>query len=208
MMELGASRSAVTVTTRQLARLMGISQQTSSRRLIALEAQGLVRRETTNRGQQVRISAEGLQALRELYLMLGAALEGPTRPVFRGRVFSGIGDGRYYMRVYRRILREKLGFTPFLGTLNLKVSTNEDLRMVQELRMRPAIEIREFSAGDRRFGSGRCTHVLVNGTIKGAVVFPQRTHYGPDVVEVIAPVNLREALGLKDGDEVIVEATS
>ncbi|MEM2904652.1 MAG: DUF120 domain-containing protein [Candidatus Bathyarchaeia archaeon] len=207
LLELGAHKAAVDVTTRQLAQLTSISQQTASRRLAALEAESLVSREITSRGQRVKISPEGIRSLTELYMSLQAALQGPRRLAFKGRVFTGIGDGRYYMRVYRRIFEQKLGFTPFLGTLNLRLSTNEDLRTVQEARMRPGIEIREFTAGDRRFGSGKCILVTVNGAVKGAIVFPQRTHYGPDVVELIASVNLREALSLRDGDEVSVEVT-
>ncbi len=208
LIELGAHRAPVDVTTRQIAQLAGISQQTASRRLIALQARGLVSREATERGQRVRISPEGLRSLTDLYLTLGVALEEPARLVFKGTVFSGMGDGRYYMRVYKRIFEERLGFTPFLGTLNLKVSTSEDLRTVQKIRIRPAIEIREFSARNRRFGSGRCTRVRINDAVDGALVFPQRTHYGLDVVELIAPVNLRESLRLKDGDEVTIEVTS
>ena len=41
--------------------------------------------------------------------------------------------------------------------------------------------------------------------VDGAVIMPKRTHYSKDVLEVIAPVSLRERLGLKDGDEVEVE---
>lgn len=42
------------------------------------------------------------------------------------------------------------------------------------------------------------------GKIHGAVVMPQVPNYPDDLVEVLAPVNLREALRLKDGDAVEV----
>jgi riboflavin kinase len=36
-------------------------------------------------------------------------------------------------------------------------------------------------------------------------VVPGRTHYPEDIVELVAPVGLRAALGLKDNDIVTVE---
>ena len=38
--------------------------------------------------------------------------------------------------------------------------------------------------------------------MKGAVVRPERSSYPSTLLEIIAPVNLREALSLSDGDEV------
>lgn len=43
------------------------------------------------------------------------------------------------------------------------------------------------------------------GGIKGAIVVPSRTIHPPRIAEIIAPVNLREALKLKDGDRVRLE---
>ena len=38
--------------------------------------------------------------------------------------------------------------------------------------------------------------------IDAAVVVPDRTHYPSDLIEIIAPVKLRDALKLKDGTEL------
>jgi len=43
------------------------------------------------------------------------------------------------------------------------------------------------------------------GGIDCAVLVIERTHHGPEVVEVIAPVKLRDALALKDGDPISIE---
>jgi CTP-dependent riboflavin kinase len=40
----------------------------------------------------------------------------------------------------------------------------------------------------------------------GALIFPVRTHYLGDVVEIIAPKFLREQLNVKDGDSIKVRA--
>ena len=47
--------------------------------------------------------------------------------------------------------------------------------------------------------------VLIEGKIRGAIVVPEVTRYGEDVVELLAPVYLRRALKLRDGDQVTVE---
>jgi riboflavin kinase len=43
---------------------------------------------------------------------------------------------------------------------------------------------------------------LINEKVEGAVLLIQRTHYGEDVLEVVAPEYLREKLNLKDGDKI------
>jgi riboflavin kinase len=67
------------------------------------------------------------------------------------------------------------------------------------------VEIAGFSSGDRTFGSLRCFPCWISG-IEGAVIIPERSHYGFDILEIISPKNLRKALSLNDGDEVKVEA--
>ncbi len=206
--ELGAYTRPVNIPTKNLGQLLSMSQQTASRHIRALEKHGLVTRTVSHRGQQVKITGSGLQELAELYRPLFKVFEKPLPIVFRGTVFTGVGDGEYYMRVYQPLFKEALGFKPFHGTLNLKAATVEDLKALQRLRMLPAIEIKAFKDRNRWFGSGRCLRVTVNSVIEGAVVFPERTHYGQDVLEVIAPEKIRDKLNLKDGDTVTVEVTT
>ncbi len=66
----------------------------------------------------------------------------------------------------------------------------------------PAIRIEGFRSEDRAFGGGRCYPLLVNDEVEGALVVADRTAYDLSVMEVIAPVNLRERFGLEDGDTV------
>jgi len=46
--------------------------------------------------------------------------------------------------------------------------------------------------------------VVVNGEGEGALVVADRTSYDLSVMEIIAPVSLRERFGLRDGDTVRV----
>ena len=71
----------------------------------------------------------------------------------------------------------------------------------------PAMVLDGFRSRERALGGGRCYPAVVNGEVEGAVVVADRTSYDVSVLEVIAPVNLRERFGLRDGDSVRVEVT-
>jgi len=137
---------------------------------------------------------------------LHRALEGPkTELTLEGEVFSGLGEGAYYVSrpVYMRQFREKLGFTPFPGTLNVRLRKKhlKDRSLMESIG---CIEIEGFRNGTRSFGAGRCYRVLVNGEAEAFVVVALRGHYGEDVLEILAPANLRKRLKLEDGDTVRV----
>jgi len=198
----GAHQKYVNVSTTELSRYLALSQQTTSRRMRALEKRGLLNRHITKQGQHVKITEEGLNELSRLYESLAELFRKPLPTVINGRVISGLGDGKYYMKIYKPYFKKKLGFNPFLGTLNLRVSTAEDMATLQKLSGLPAIHIRSFRNAGRVFGGVKCFRVKINGKIDGALIRPERTHHGSNMVEVIAPVNIREKLKLEDGDMV------
>ncbi len=55
------------------------------------------------------------------------------------------------------------------------------------------------------FHEGRCFKALIMGKHFGAVVVPDVPGYPNDLLEVLAPVNLRETLNLKDGVDIEVD---
>jgi riboflavin kinase len=122
-----------------------------------------------------------------------------TFEVVRGKVAAGLGEGQYYIsrEGYRAQFLQKLGFAPFPGTLNIKL----DEPFVPVARRE--IKIEGFQDEGRTFGDCRCYKIRVKG-IEAAIVRPERSSYPANLVEVIAPVRLREALGLVNGDEVEV----
>ena len=119
---------------------------------------------------------------------------------FEGKVTTGEGNGKRYMQLpwVMSQMEEKLSYTPYLGTLNLTLTMESALRKkllksVDALRICPVV--------------GYCSGLIFKASINGlkcAVVLPQVTGYPENLLEVIAPVNLREAQGLKDGDSVRV----
>ncbi len=206
--EMGAREKVVKISTKFLASRIGLSQQSASRRLIELERKGLIHRTVTREGSFIKITKTGENFLRRVYLGLSAIFEGkPHSITIEGRVFSGLGEGAYYVsrKIYRKQFVEKLGFDPYPGTLNLKITDGRNARLMMELDAFPGIEIRGFRNKSRTYGPVRCFHAVINGREKGAVVFALRSHYNRNVLEVIAPVCLRKHLKLKDGDKVKVE---
>ena len=206
--QLGAVRNRVRTSTSRLAQLLNVSQQTASRRLITLENLGWISRSLINRGQIIRIELKGLKELKRVYSILEVAISKKRSVTIQGRVFTGLGEGAYYVSLegYRRQFRSKLGFDPFPGTLNIQLLNEADISEFQLLKATIGLEIQGFVNGDRSFGPVACYSVTVNGQRIAAILLIERTHHHPDVVEVIAPINLREKLNLSDGDIVTLKA--
>ena len=72
------------------------------------------------------------------------------------------------------------------------------------MRQSPPLIVTGFSHEGRTFGDVICYRMKVNGEVEAAVVIAQRTHHSENILEIIAPVNLRERLGLVDGDQVVL----
>jgi len=206
--EMGAYNRTIKASTEFLAERLGVSQQTASRYLVGLERVGWIKRIITAQGTLVRLSEEGKKQLKRVHSGLSVILEAKYPPslTIEGTVFSGLGEGAYYVtrEAYRRQFIEKLGFDPYPGTLNLKLTTEYDVEAAADLESYPAIVIEGFKNENRTYGPVRCFHALVNNREKGAVVMALRSHYNMSVLEVIAPVYLRGKLKLKDGSRVKV----
>jgi riboflavin kinase len=202
---MNATRKVLKISSKELAEKIGQSIQTASRKLKELEDEGLIERTLTKDGQFVVITDKGRELLYREYLDYKRIFEGEGEFVIKGKVFSGLGEGRYYVSLegYKRQFEEKLGFTPYPGTLNLKIP-KEQMFFRAKLDEMDGIKIEGFKTKERTFGDVKAFRCRVDG-IEGAIVIPQRTHYPKDVIEIIAPVKLRDVLGLKDGDWIEVE---
>ena len=124
-----------------------------------------------------------------------------------GHVVSGVGEGRYYMSLpaYREQFAAVLGEDPYPGTLNVRLD-GASVPVRKKLDTLDWTTIRGFVAEARTFGDAPGPFPAGSAST-GAIVVPGRTHYPEDIVEVIAGVPLREALGLADKDRVTVEVT-
>lgn len=122
---------------------------------------------------------------------------------FRGTVFSGSGEGRKFIGLpwVKRQIEEKLGFTPYAGTLNIRL-TEESMQQKKLLKKAKKFEICPEE--------GYCTGALIEACIEElncGLVLPQVPGYPRDVLEIVAACNLRERLGLSDRSKVYVNVT-
>ncbi|MBX5328150.1 MAG: CTP-dependent riboflavin kinase [Candidatus Bathyarchaeota archaeon] len=118
----------------------------------------------------------------------------------KGKVFSGSGEGSRFTSLpwVKEQIEEKLGFSPSVGTLNIKLL--DDYVGFKKQLKKASIEI----LPEKGFCRGRCLPALFMGETKCVIVIPEIAHYPEDVIEVIAPINLREKFRLKDSDLVEV----
>ena len=117
-----------------------------------------------------------------------------------GKVFSGQGRGEKFLELpwVKRQIKAKLDFTPYNGTLNIKLS-EESAKRRKLLEKAASVKICP--------PEGFCSGTVVNasiGALDCAIVIPEVAGYPEDVLEIIAPANLRQQLQLEDGDEITV----
>lgn len=201
---LGAARAPVDLSSRELGERLSLSQQQADRYLVALEKGGWVTRRLSGRRQRLAVTPAGWETLRAEYHVLRRLFEGPSRLRIAGVVASGLGEGRYYLSQPGYVVQfaERLGYTPYPGTLNVRVRA-DDLAAVGGVRDWTGIRIDGFHAGGRTFGGATCFVARIGGHPSHLIV-PDRSHY-QDVIELIAADCLRDALHLKDNDAVEVE---
>jgi riboflavin kinase len=203
---MGGCRGPVFASSQTLGNTLGNSPQTASRRLQALERTGLIDRSVNQDGQHITVTAQGEEVLRREYSEYCKIFgREEARFTLVGTLISGLGEGRYYMSLepYKQQFLEHLGFEPFPGTLNIRLS-QASIRQRKKLEQLEWIEIQGFTADNRTFGSARCLPCKI-GKWPCGIVVPVRSHYPEDIIELVSPAALREALGIKDADTVTVE---
>ena len=204
--KLGAIGKALEIDTRTLSKYINTSQQTASRRIIELCKAEYIQRTSSKRKQAIVLTGKGVEFLRGIYMDLHMIFNNITNLQFEGVVFTGLGEGAFYVSLpfYKQQFMNKLGFEPYPGTLNLRLKSIDDVAKRRNLELLPSINIEGGSNGSRTYGSVKCYHALLNNSAKAAVIICSRTHYGPDVLEILSPLNLRKELNLHDGDIVRV----
>jgi len=119
--------------------------------------------------------------------------------VFVGTVSSGEGNGKKFVEMpwVKQQIEEKLGFSPYLGTLNLRLTRKSAKRSLLETAGGEVIQPQ----------AGYYPGVLFKATIdtlECAIVIPIMPNYPNDILEIIAPVYLRKHLKLADGNVITV----
>lgn len=126
----------------------------------------------------------------------------PEALELEGVVCSGVGEGAMFTQLDSAMgqFRAKLGFAPYPGTFNLRMQGPAWEGLRARLARAAGIAI---TPADGYCGA-KCFGVTLDGRVRGAAVFPEVEGYLADKFEVIAPVAVRQALGVRDGDRVRV----
>ncbi len=122
--------------------------------------------------------------------------------LLEGEACTGLGEGAGFTQLewVQREFLAKLGFEPYPGTFNLHMSGPDWEEAKRVMAREPGISI----TPEPGFCAAKCFLVVVAGRITGAVVFPEIGGYPPDKFEVVSAVPMRQALGVVDGDSVVV----
>ena len=120
--------------------------------------------------------------------------------MLKGKIFSGAGLGEKFLKLswVKNQIQEKLGFNPYPGTLNILLS-EKSLEFTNFLKNKNCTRIIP--------ADGFCYGLIIPALItsqKCAIIVPVVENYPENVLEIIAPMNLRISLNLKDDDEVLV----
>jgi riboflavin kinase len=208
---LGAKYRFVELTTTDLGKNIMKSQQAASKHLQELDAAGYIDRVRKGQKFRVKLTDKGFSAIERLFSTLKTAIEStpPATISFEGRVVSGMGEGAYYMSLggYRKQFYEKLGYEPYPGTLNVKLVDKIFRDARREIGKYPSIFIDGFSDTKRTYGWAKCYLAHINdGAIRNAAVLVlERTHYDESMLEIIAPVSIKDTVGIHNGDKIKIK---
>lgn len=122
-------------------------------------------------------------------------------PGISGIIVSGAGKAAYFTELdwVRKQCAEKLHFQPYPGTLNIQVD-DDCLALLEDLQQKPAIDL---LSPDPSFCNARTLPASLSNLPVAIIIPPESVNiHGRNILEVIAPVNLKKTLSLRDGDRV------
>jgi CTP-dependent riboflavin kinase len=117
----------------------------------------------------------------------------------KGKIVSGARQAAFFTQLdwVQKQCREKFGFAPYPGTLNLEID-KEYLPVIEALQKEKLIEL---IPPDPDFCTAKTITVEI-ASIQGVVIIPEEdvNIHAKNIIEIIAPLKIKQALGVKDGD--------
>ena len=201
---LGAMDDYIAISSRELGEALEMSQQSASKRILELLDMKYIVRDLGARKQRIKLTTKGIEDLKKEYNEYRRIFELTDHITIHGKVQSGMGEGGYYIcqNQYLTQFREKLGFSPFEGTLNVQIDP-EDIGKLDVIKSFAGTLISGFSDEGRSFGDVIAYKAKIRN-IDCAIIVPERSHY-TDIIEIICQYHLRRTLSLEDGDSVDVK---
>jgi riboflavin kinase len=119
-----------------------------------------------------------------------------------GKISSGNREGAKFMKLpwVKKQMKEKLGFAPYPGTLNVRI-TEASVKLKKALAEVNGVKILPATGYHR----GKCFPATFVAEPLCAIVVPEVRGYPEDLIEIIGPENLRKKHHLSDGDPVEVK---
>ena len=175
---LGA-KNPIELSTYDLAKSIDKTQQTASQHLLFLEKNNLIFRYKIDGNDVIKISDSGLDYLKSVNQQITSAFDENTSSIITGTLFSGLGEGAYYISLpgYKKQFISKLGFKPYPGTLNLKISDVLHKQFFDKLSKNDGILIEGFTDKKRTYGNVKCFPCTINSNIQGSIIVIERTHH-------------------------------
>ena len=208
LLSKGAKYNFVPVTTSSLGKNIKKSQQAASKHLVELEQGGFIERILNGRISSVKITSKGFAEMIKLSTILNSSLKSsPSHIELRGSLISGMGEGAYYMSLkgYTKQFKNKIGYVPFPGTLNVKIDSKENIESIRQFDALDGVLIKGFSDGKRTYGWVKCFSANLNKSVDCQLIRLERTHHDPSVIELISKTNIRKHAKLSDGSKVVIK---
>src|SRR6476620_155827 len=159
LLTLGAIEFHVDITSVQLSKIINKSQQTTSKILIKLEKESLIERVKNNKKFKIKVTNQGQEIIKDLKSMIESALDNSKKRItFKGKIVNGMGEGAYYMSLdeYKKQFKEKLGYVPFPGTLNLKLEDKIYMDKKKEMINYTKVYINRFKKKKTQYERVKC----------------------------------------------------
>jgi len=207
LLSKGAKHNFVTITTTALGKSIKKSQQAASRHLLELEKDGFIDRIMNGRNVSVKITAKGYSEMVKISTILHTSLQSfPSFIELNGILVSGMGEGAYYMSLkgYTKQFKTKIGYIPFPGTLNVKLTQKEHFESVKQFDILDGVMINGFSDEKRTYGWVKCFKAKLNKSINCELIRLERTLHDSSIVEVISEKNIRRTANLSDGSKITI----
>lgn len=118
-----------------------------------------------------------------------------------GAVVSGVGESASFLAIpwVNNQITQMVRFSPYSGTLNVDVA---DAGIQRRLKRHGTDKILPEE-------KGFCEALIFRGRVAGrypcGVILPLVPGYPSSILEIVAPVHLKDALSMKDGDGIEVE---
>lgn len=113
-------------------------------------------------------------------------------------MFSGKNEGEFFVSLYSKNIKNKLGFIPYPGTLNAKLISDVE-EFNQCLLKSKMIIIDPPNIPNTKFGRVYAYPILIFNSLNSYILRPEITIYNKEVIEIISDKKLRDLLNINDG---------